>query len=117
MSSMVTESGIPSPALQCRLLQVQISKIDRLMSRPPSLHFNSMASTDRLKYELNLGTEGPVPDEWCYLSVTAREVQMTINGDSKVDDAYDSSRSKGYAPFVTARDLDRLTMNPGNEPD
>ncbi|HEY66475.1 MAG TPA: hypothetical protein G4O02_18140, partial [Caldilineae bacterium] len=34
-----------------------------------------------------------------------------------VDDAYARSRAKGYVPFVTVRDLDRLTINPGHEPD
>jgi hypothetical protein len=34
-----------------------------------------------------------------------------------VDDAYAKSRAKGYVPFVTVRDLDRLIINPGHEPD
>ena len=34
-----------------------------------------------------------------------------------VDDAYAKSLAKGYVPFVTVRDLDRLTVNPGHEPD
>jgi len=34
-----------------------------------------------------------------------------------VDDAYAKSLAKGYAPFVTVRDLDQLTINPGHEPD
>ena len=34
-----------------------------------------------------------------------------------VDDAYARSQTKGYVPFRTARDLDRLTVNPGHEPD
>jgi cysteinyl-tRNA synthetase len=33
-----------------------------------------------------------------------------------VDDAYAKSRAKGYVPFVTVRDLDQLTINPGHEP-
>jgi TolB protein len=32
-------------------------------------------------------------------------------------DAYARSRARGYVPFVTVRDLDRLTINPGHEPD
>ena len=36
---------------------------------------------------------------------------------SRVDDAYARSLAKGYVPFVTVRDLDRLTINPGHEPD
>ncbi len=34
-----------------------------------------------------------------------------------VDDAYAKSQAKGYVPFVTVRDLDQLTVNPGHEPD
>jgi cysteinyl-tRNA synthetase len=34
-----------------------------------------------------------------------------------VDDAYAKSLRMGYVPFVTVRDLDQLTVNPGHEPD
>jgi len=34
-----------------------------------------------------------------------------------IDDAYSKSGAKGYVPFVTVRDLDQLTVNPGHEPD
>jgi cysteinyl-tRNA synthetase len=34
-----------------------------------------------------------------------------------VDDAYAKSHARGYVPFCTVRDLDRLTINPGHEPD
>jgi cysteinyl-tRNA synthetase len=34
-----------------------------------------------------------------------------------VDNAYARSRARGYIPFVTVRALDRLTINPGHEPD
>lgn len=34
-----------------------------------------------------------------------------------VSDAYAKSRARGYVPFVTVRDLDQLTINPGHEPD
>ncbi len=34
-----------------------------------------------------------------------------------IDDAYARSLAKGYVPFVTTRELDRLTINPGHEPD
>ncbi len=34
-----------------------------------------------------------------------------------VDDAYAKSLAQGYVPFVTVRDLDQLTVNPGHEPD
>ncbi len=34
-----------------------------------------------------------------------------------VDYAYAKSLVKGYVPFVTVRDLDQLTINPGHEPD
>lgn len=36
---------------------------------------------------------------------------------ARVDDAYAKSQAKGYVPFCTVRDLDRLTINPGHEPD
>jgi hypothetical protein len=32
-----------------------------------------------------------------------------------VDDAYAKSLAKRYIPFVTVRDLDQLTINPGHE--
>ena len=34
-----------------------------------------------------------------------------------VHDAYAKAQAKGYVPFVTIRDLDQLTINPGHEPD
>ena len=34
-----------------------------------------------------------------------------------VGDAYARSLARGYVPFVTVRDLDQLTINPGHEPD
>lgn len=34
-----------------------------------------------------------------------------------VDDFYSKAESKGYVPYATVRDLDRLTINPGHEPD
>lgn len=36
---------------------------------------------------------------------------------ANIDDAYAKSRAKGYVPFVTQRDLGRLIINPGHEPD
>lgn len=36
---------------------------------------------------------------------------------ARVDDAYAKSQAHGYVPFVAVRDLDRLTINPGHEPD
>ena len=35
----------------------------------------------------------------------------------KVDDAYVRSTENGYVPFVTTRELDRLTINNGHQPD
>ena len=35
----------------------------------------------------------------------------------QVGQAYDRARAKGYVPFSTVRDLDRLVINPGYEPD
>jgi cysteinyl-tRNA synthetase len=34
-----------------------------------------------------------------------------------IDDYYSISIEKGYIPYSTGRDLDRLTINPGHEPD
>ncbi|MCZ7568566.1 MAG: endo alpha-1,4 polygalactosaminidase [Ardenticatenaceae bacterium] len=36
---------------------------------------------------------------------------------ARVDDAYTKSQARGYVPFATVRDLDRLTINTGHEPD
>jgi cysteinyl-tRNA synthetase len=36
---------------------------------------------------------------------------------ANVDEAYARSRARGYIPFVSQRDLDHLTINPGHEPD
>jgi cysteinyl-tRNA synthetase len=36
---------------------------------------------------------------------------------SHVDDAFARSRARGYVPLVTVRDLDRLIVHPGHEPD
>ena len=36
---------------------------------------------------------------------------------ANVNDTYAKSRAKGYVPFATVRDLDRLIINPGHEPD
>jgi len=36
---------------------------------------------------------------------------------ANVSDAYAKSQAKGYVPFVTVRDLDQLTINPGHQPD
>jgi cysteinyl-tRNA synthetase len=35
---------------------------------------------------------------------------------SHIDEAYARSRAKGYVPFVTTRDLDKLILNPGHDP-
>ena len=34
-----------------------------------------------------------------------------------IDRAYARARARGYVPFVTVRELDQLTVNPGHEPD
>lgn len=34
-----------------------------------------------------------------------------------IDDFYSKAENKGYIPYATVRDLDRLTINPGHEPD
>jgi cysteinyl-tRNA synthetase len=35
---------------------------------------------------------------------------------ARIDDAYANSQAKGYVPFVTTRDLDKLIVNPGHDP-
>lgn len=34
-----------------------------------------------------------------------------------IDDFYLKAKSKGYVPYATVRELDRITINPGHEPD
>ncbi|MFN4219422.1 MAG: MJ1477/TM1410 family putative glycoside hydrolase [bacterium] len=34
-----------------------------------------------------------------------------------IDDFYSKARLKGYVPYATVRELDRITINPGHEPD
>lgn len=34
-----------------------------------------------------------------------------------IDDFYQKARSKGYVPYATVKMLDRITINPGHEPD
>jgi cysteinyl-tRNA synthetase len=49
----------------------------------------------------------------------AGKLVLTVDyADSRehIDEAYARSQAKGYAPFVTVRSLDRLTVNPGHEP-
>ncbi len=36
---------------------------------------------------------------------------------ANIDDAYQRAHDHGYQPFVTVRDLDQLTINPGHPPD
>jgi cysteinyl-tRNA synthetase len=36
---------------------------------------------------------------------------------SKIDDFYAQAEARGYVPYATVRDLDRLTINAGHEPD
>jgi cysteinyl-tRNA synthetase len=57
-----------------------------------------------------------------YLDVFKNAGKLVLTVDyattpAHVDDAYARSQAKGYVPFVTVRDLDRLTINPGHEPD
>jgi cysteinyl-tRNA synthetase len=40
-----------------------------------------------------------------------------VTQQSKVDDFYSKAEARGYVPYATVRDLDRLTINPGHEPD
>ena len=34
-----------------------------------------------------------------------------------IDDFYSKARAKGYVPYATVMNLDKLTINPGYEPD
>ena len=43
-------------------------------------------------------------------------VDYTSNAEN-IDRAYDRALAKGYVPFATVRDLDRLTVNDGHQPD
>ena len=57
-----------------------------------------------------------------YLDVFKAASKLVLTVDyattpAHVDDAYAKSQAKGYVPFVTVRDLDQLTVNPGHEPD
>ena len=57
-----------------------------------------------------------------YLDVFKNADKLVLTVDyattsAHVDDAYARSLAKGYVPFVTVRDLDQLTVNPGHEPD
>jgi len=36
---------------------------------------------------------------------------------SLIDDFYTKAQAKGYVPYATTRELDRITINPGHEPD
>jgi uncharacterized protein (TIGR01370 family) len=40
-----------------------------------------------------------------------------VTQQSLIDDFYAKATAKGYVPYVTHRDLDRLTINAGHEPD
>jgi cysteinyl-tRNA synthetase len=57
-----------------------------------------------------------------YLDVFRNAGKLVLTVDyattpAHVDDAYAKSQAKGYVPFCTVRDLDRLVINPGHEPD
>ncbi len=43
-------------------------------------------------------------------------IDYAVSSDN-IDDGYARSAVKGYVPFVTTRELDQLTINPGHEPD
>jgi len=65
--------------------------------------------------EVTAGLEG-------YLDLFKNAGKLVLTVDyattpSHVNDAYARSQAKGYVPFVTVRHLDRLTVNPGHEPD
>ena len=57
-----------------------------------------------------------------YLDVFKHAGKLVLTVDyattpAHVNDAYARSLARGYVPFVTVRDLDQLTINPGHEPD
>jgi TolB protein len=57
-----------------------------------------------------------------YLDLFRRAGKLVLTVDyattsRHVDDAYARSRARGFVPFVTVRDLDRLTIHAGHEPD
>jgi cysteinyl-tRNA synthetase len=57
-----------------------------------------------------------------YLDLFKNDGKLVLTVDyattpAHVDDAYAKSLAQGYVPFVTVRDLDQLTINPGHEPD
>ncbi len=57
-----------------------------------------------------------------YLDVFKNAGKLVLTVDyattpAHVDDAYAKAQARGYVPYCTVRDLDRLTINPGHEPD
>lgn len=75
-------------------------------------------------YEADDVMTPPDETEWLegYLDrfVPAGKLVLTIDyatTPSHVADAYEKSRAKGYVPFVTVRDLDRLIVHPAHPPD
>lgn len=54
------------------------------------------------------------------LFVDAGKLVLTVDytsDDENVDLAYSRVLAKGYVPLATVRDLDRLTVNGGHQPD
>jgi len=52
--------------------------------------------------------------------VAAGKLVLTVDYTAQqpqIEDAYRRARDRQYVPFYTVRDLDRLTVNPGHEPD
>lgn len=52
--------------------------------------------------------------------VAAGKLVLTVDyatTPSYIDSAYARAQARGYVPYVTVRDLDRLIINPGHEPD
>ena len=59
-------------------------------------------------------------EEYLDLFRNAGKLVLTVDyatTQGHIDDAYTQSQAQGYVPFVTVRDLDKLTINPGHEPD
>lgn len=51
--------------------------------------------------------------------IAAGKVVLTVDYATRprlIDEAYRRAQAKGYVPYATTVDLDRLTINPGHEP-
>jgi len=52
--------------------------------------------------------------------INANKIVLTLDYavvESNIDDCYSRAKSRGYVPYVSVVELDRITINPGHEPD